>query len=77
MKSIGSTMVFLGVFAIVLNFLGRVPTILIWIYNWGDAAAWGIKIGLIVVGGILWFMAGQQEPEVATEGDDSAASEES
>jgi hypothetical protein len=56
MRNIGSTMVILGVFAIVLNFLDRVPSILIWIYNWGETTAWIIKISLIVIGAILYFI---------------------
>lgn len=46
----------LGVLAIILNFLDRVPLILAWIYHWGDSTAWIIKIGLIVIGGIVWFV---------------------
>ena len=63
MRKIGSYMVFFGLFAIVLNFVDRVPTILMWIYSWGDTAAWAIKIGLIVVGAVLFFMGGAPEPE--------------
>ncbi|NRD23162.1 hypothetical protein HNV10_07915 [Winogradskyella litoriviva] len=61
MKKIGGYMAFFGLFAIVLNFFDRVPTILMWIYSWGDTAAWAIKIGLIVVGAVLFFMG---KPEV-------------
>ncbi len=61
MKKIGSYMVFFGLFAIVLNFIDRVPTILMWIYNWGDTPAWIIKIGLVVVGAILFLMGGKSE----------------
>ncbi len=75
MKSIGSTLAFLGAFAIVLNFLDRVPTVLAWIYNWGDTVAWIIKIGLIVVGGALWFMANKQEGDPSTEGEEAASTE--
>ena len=75
MKSIGSTMAFLGAFAIVLNFMDRVPTVLAWIYNWGDTVAWIIKIGLIVVGGALWFMAKQQEADPIPEGEEAAGSD--
>jgi hypothetical protein len=65
MRQIGSLAVFLGVFAIVLDFLDRVPSVLVWIYNWGEGPAWGIKIGLVVVGAILWFIGGrnQQSPD--------------
>ncbi len=56
-------MVFFGLFAIVLNYMNRVPTLLGWIYEWGDTVAWAIKIGLIVVGAVLFFMGGAPEPE--------------
>lgn len=56
MKNIGSLLFILGAFAIVLDFFNRVPKLLMWIYNWGETTAWIIKIALVVVGGILWFM---------------------
>jgi len=62
MKKIGGYMVFFGLFAIVLNFFDRVPSILMWIYNWGEGVAWAIKIGLIVIGAVMFFM-GKSEPE--------------
>ncbi len=61
MRQIGSLAVFLGVFAIILDFMDRVPSVLAWIYNWGEGPAWGIKIGLIVVGALLWFLGGRGE----------------
>lgn len=61
MRKIGSYMVFFGLFAIVLNFIDRVPTILMWIYSWGDTTAWIIKIALVVVGAILFIMGGKTE----------------
>jgi hypothetical protein len=64
MRKIGGYMIFFGLFAIVLNFFDRVPSILMWIYNWGEGVAWAIKIGLIVVGAILFFMG---KPEVEAE----------
>lgn len=64
MKSIGSFMALLGGLAIVLNFLDRVPRLLMWIYNWGDNVAWAIKIGLVVVGGALYFLSPKEEEEV-------------
>lgn len=61
MRKLGSYMVFFGLFAIVLNFIDRVPTILMWIYSWGEEVAWVIKIGLVVVGIALYFMGGSSE----------------
>jgi hypothetical protein len=61
MKKIGGYMAILGALAIVMDFMDRVPRLLMWIYNWGDTAAWGIKIGLIAIGGILWFIGNKKE----------------
>jgi hypothetical protein len=63
MKSIGSLMVILGLAAIVFGFMERVPRILAWIYEWGDGAAWGIKIGLIVIGGVIYYLAGRSKKD--------------
>lgn len=63
MKKIGSYMAIFGVLAIVLNFFDRVPSLLMWIYSWGDTTAWVIKIGLVVVGAILFFMGSKAESE--------------
>lgn len=62
MKSIGSLMMILGVLAIVFDFFNRVPRLLAWIYNWGDGVAWAIKIGLIVLGAVLYFATGKNQP---------------
>ena len=59
MRQIGSLAVVLGILAIVLDYADRVPTLLMWIYNWGEGPAWGIKIALIVVGGLLWLIGGR------------------
>lgn len=75
MKKVGSYMAIFGVLAIVLNFFDRVPTILMWIYSWGDTAAWSIKIGLIVVGTILFFMGSKTEVEPVTNETNTSESE--
>lgn len=63
MKSIGSLMFLFGAAAAVLGFMDRVPRLLMWIYNWGDGVAWAIKIGLIVVGAILYLMGSRSKEE--------------
>ncbi|OJU47943.1 MAG: hypothetical protein BGN96_05540 [Bacteroidales bacterium 45-6] len=60
MQKIGSTLMILGALAIVLNFANMVPRILMWIYNWGETTAWAIKIGVVVLGAILWFIGKKQ-----------------
>ncbi|WP_395044078.1 hypothetical protein [Flavobacterium sp.] len=64
MKRIGSIMALLGIVAVVMNYLDRVPRLLMWIYNWGDTTAWIIKIGLIVVGAALYFLGPKEEEDV-------------
>lgn len=60
-------MIFFGLFAIVLNFFDRVPSILMWIYEWGEGVAWAIKIGLVVVGAVLFFLGKPETEEVELE----------
>lgn len=75
MKNFGGFLALLGIAAIVMNYLDRVPRLLMWIYNWGDNVAWGIKIGLVVVGGALYFL-GPKEEEVAQESEPTDVKEE-
>lgn len=63
MKGIGQTMLILGILAIVLEFFGYVPKLLFWIYEWGEGVAWGIKIALIVLGGLIWLGANNMGAE--------------
>ncbi len=60
MRKIGSYLMILGVIAIAMRFANYVPRILTWIYNWGENTAWGIKIGIVVVGAILYFAGGKK-----------------
>lgn len=71
-------MAFFGLFAIILNFVDRVPTLLMWIYNWGETPAWIIKIGLVVVGAILYFAGPKpavEEPVAESEASAEASEE--
>ena len=73
MQNIGSALAILGILAIFLDFFNRVPKVLVWIYNWGDGVAWGIKIAFVVVGGVLWLIGRKQEaahPALAEEDDE-------
>lgn len=64
MKTIGTYLVFFGIAAILLDFFNAVPRVLAWIYNWGDGAAWGIKIAFVIVGVILYFLGSRNTDEV-------------
>ncbi|SKA30648.1 hypothetical protein SAMN04488128_103327 [Chitinophaga eiseniae] len=59
MQRIGSFLIIIGLLAVILDFFNRVPRILAWIYEWGNGPAWAIKIGLIVLGAILYLMGGK------------------
>lgn len=61
MKRIGGILATLGLLAVVLNFLNLVPSVLIWIYNWGDGVAWVIKIALIVLGGTMYLLGNDKK----------------
>lgn len=67
LKKAGSYMAILGILAIVLNFMDMAPKLLIWIYMWGEDVAWIIKIGLVVVGGALFFFTKSDEVEEVVE----------
>lgn len=61
MQKIGSFLIIIGLLAVILDFFNRVPRILLWIYEWGNAPAWAIKIGLIVLGAVLYLAGGKKQ----------------
>lgn len=61
MKSIGSLLIVFGIAAIIFGFMEKVPKLLVWIYNWGEGAAWAIKIGFVVVGAIFLIMGSKRQ----------------
>jgi len=63
MKGFGSLLVILGVLAIVFGFMDRVPTLLQWIYQWGDGTAWVLKIGIIALGVIMYVIGSRKKAE--------------
>lgn len=56
MKKWGGTLFFFGVGSMVLSFLNMQFVILAWIDLWGPTAGWAIRIGMAVVGGIMWLV---------------------
>jgi len=67
MKNFGGFLALLGIAAIVMNYLDRVPRLLMWIYNWGDNVAWAIKIGLVVIGGAMYLFGPKDEDDAPEE----------
>ena len=60
-------MIFFGLGTIILNLFNYEFRILSWIYNWGEGVAWAIKIGLVILGAVLYFVGGSGESEELTE----------
>jgi len=56
MKKIGGYMAVAGILLIVLPYLGLTIRFLGWIDELGATPAWAIKIGLIVIGAVLFFI---------------------
>ncbi len=63
MKNIGLALLIFGGLATVLGFMGSVPRLLSWIYNWGETTAWIIKIAMIVGGAVLLFLGRNEVDE--------------
>jgi hypothetical protein len=58
MVSIGGFIAVAGILSIVLSFIGYNLRILMWIDTWGTTVGWIIRIGLVVLGGVI-FMIGK------------------
>ena len=61
MKSIGSLLFLFGAAAIVMGFMDSVPSVLQWIYKWGEGTAWAIKVGFVVLGAALYLYGSKQK----------------
>jgi hypothetical protein len=66
MQGIGGFMVLLGAGSFVLHYMNMEFTLLSWVDKWGPTTGIAIRIGLIVVGAILWFLGRQQEAKTET-----------
>lgn len=61
MKSIGGLMFLLGLGSFVLHFMNMEFKLLSWVDHWGAGTGVGIRIALIVVGAILWWIGNKNE----------------
>ena len=66
MQSIGSFLVLMGAGSFVLHFLNMEFILVGWVDNWGVGVGNGIRIAMIVIGGILWFLGKQQADKQTT-----------
>jgi hypothetical protein len=61
MKSWGATFLFFGVGSSILYFLNMEFILLMWIDLFGPTVGWGIRIALIILGGLLWLAGSSEE----------------
>ena len=62
MRSFGVLLVLLGIASSVFQFIGRETRLLMWINEWGEGVAWGIRAGCIVLGAVL-IKLGKPKPK--------------
>lgn len=63
MKTIGTYLAIFGVASIILYFFDMQLKILMWIDEWGETTGWAIRIGLVVIGLVLFLVGKNQEEE--------------
>jgi hypothetical protein len=66
MQGIGGLLVLLGAGSFVLHYINMEFMLVSWVDNWGTGVGNGIRIAMIVVGAILWFMGRQQSAKQET-----------
>jgi hypothetical protein len=59
MQGFGGFLVLMGAGSFVLHFMNMEFRLLGWVDNWGPAVGNGIRIAMIVVGGIVWYLGRQ------------------
>ena len=65
LSSIGAFCVFAGVVSSLLQLIGYELRIFRALDQQGPAVAWGVRVGFIVVGVVLYMLAPKSEPEAA------------
>lgn len=66
MRTIGTYLAIFGIGSVILYFFDMQFRLLMWIDMWGESVGWGIRIGMIVLGAIL-FLVGKPSEDEATE----------
>jgi len=61
MQGFGGLLVLLGAGSFVMHFINMEFTLVSWVDNWGPGVGNGIRIGMIVVGAIIWFLGRPKE----------------
>ena len=65
MQGIGGFLVLMGAGSFVLHFMEMEFRLLGWVDNWGVGVGNGIRVAMIVVGGILWYLGKNSEAKEA------------
>ena len=65
MQGIGGFLVLMGAGSFVLHLMNMEFTLVSWVDNWGTGVGNGIRIAMIVVGAIVWFLGKQQAEKEA------------
>lgn len=60
MQGLGGFLVLMGAGSFVLHLINMEFMLVSWVDNWGVGMGNGIRIAMIVVGGILWLLGRQQ-----------------
>jgi hypothetical protein len=63
LRSIGSLLFFFGAVSAALYYFEYNLVVMMWVDNWGSTVGWAIRIGAVVVGGILWLIGGSSQAE--------------
>ena len=58
MRGLGCMMVILAIGSLIIPFFGFQFMLLSWVDNWGLPAGIGIRIGIVILGGILAVIGG-------------------
>lgn len=64
MKLMGGLLLFFGLGSIILYFLEMQFTLMQWVDNWGSETGWAIRVGMAVVGAILFFIGSKRTATV-------------
>jgi hypothetical protein len=56
MQGIGSLLVLLGAGSFVLRLVNIDFMLVSWVDRWGPGAGNGIRVGMIVIGAVLWYL---------------------
>lgn len=60
LTNLGGFLAISGIISCILYFIDYQLKILAWIDTWGVTLGWVIRIGLVVIGVLLFFIAGQK-----------------